>query len=199
MELQRAISDLAEVRERLARLQRFEGYSGLAAAISALGAFVAAFVQRLIAPLPQGAQELHTYLVIWLGCLAAALLLNYGAAGVWLIHHRAPGARSRFRTAALSIGPSIVLGGALSFALVDHGAFALLPGTWFAFYAIGLFASRGSIPNSTMGVTVAFAALALIFLVTPLKELALSWWVMPLGFGIGQLAIGYLIWKDRPA
>lgn len=199
MELQRAISDLAEVRQRLARLQRFEGYSGLAAAISALGAFVAAFVQRLIAPSPQGAQELHTYLVIWLGCLAAALLLNYGAAGIWLIRHRAPGARSRFRTAAISIAPSIVLGGALSFALVDHATFALLPGTWFAFYAIGLFASRGSIPNSTMSVTVAFAALALIFLVTPLKDLALSWWVMPLGFGIGQLAIGYLIWKDRPA
>jgi hypothetical protein len=199
MELQRAISDLAEVRERLARLQRFEGYSGLAAAISALGAFAAAFVQQRIAPLPQGAQELRTYLIIWLGCLGAALLLNYGAAGIWLIRHRVPGARSRFRTAALSIAPSIVLGGALSFALVDHGAFALLPGTWFAFYAIGLFASRGSIPNSTMGVTVAFAALALIFLVTPLKELALSWWVMPLGFGIGQLAIGYLISKDRPA
>jgi hypothetical protein len=199
MELQRAISDLAEVRERLARLQRFEGYSGLAAGISALGAFVAAFVQQRVAPLPQGAQELHTYLPIWLGCLAAALLLNYGAAGIWLIRHRAPGARSRFRTAALSIAPSIVLGGALSFALVDHGAFALLPGTWFAFYAIGLFASRGSIPNSTMGVTIAFAALALIFLVTPLKELALSWWVMPLGFGIGQLAIGYLISRDRPA
>jgi hypothetical protein len=199
MELQRAISDLAEVRERLARLQRFEGYSGLAAGISALGAFVAAFVQQRVAPLPQGAQELHTYLLIWLSCLAAALLLNYGAAGIWLIRHRAPGARSRFRTAALSIAPSIVLGGALSFALVDHGAFALLPGTWFAFYAIGLFASRGSIPNSTMGVTVAFAALALIFLVTPLKELALSWWVMPLGFGIGQLAIGYLISRDRPA
>jgi hypothetical protein len=197
MELQRALSDLAEVRDRLAHLQRFEGYSGLAAAASGLGAFAAAYIQQRLAPSPQAPQELHTYLDIWFGCLAAALLLNYGAAAAWLLRNRAPGARSRFRTAALSIAPSIVLGGALSFALVDHGAYALLPGTWFAFYAIGLFASRGTIPNSTMGITVAFAALAVIFLVTPLKTLALSWWVMPIGFGIGQLAIGYLIWRDH--
>lgn len=197
MELQRAISDLAEVRDRLAHLQRFEGYSGLAAAASAFGALIAASVQQRVAPLPHGPEAIHTYLVIWLSCLAAALLLNYGAAGVWLFKHRAPGARSRFRTAALSIAPSIVLGGALSFALIDLGAYALLPGTWFAFYAIGLFASRGAIPNSTMGITAIFAALALIFLVTPLRTVALSWWVMPLGFGIGQFAIGYLIWRDR--
>jgi hypothetical protein len=48
-----------------------------------------------------------------------------------------------------------------------------------------------------MAVTAAFAALALLFLVTPLEALALSWWVMPLGFGFGQIAIGYLIWRDQ--
>ncbi len=199
MELQRALSDLAEVRERLARLQRFEGYSGVAAAASGLGAILAAFVQQQMAPMPESAGALRAYLIIWLSCLAAALVLNYGAVAVWLLNHRAPGARSRFRTAALSIAPSIVLGGALSVALIDHHAYALLPGTWFAFYAIGLFASRGAIPSSTIGITIGFAALALVFLVTPLNALALAWWVMALGFGIGQLAIGYLIWRDRAA
>jgi hypothetical protein len=197
MELQRALSDLAEVRDRLAHLQRFEGYSGLAAALSGGGALLAAYAQLRVAPSPQTPQALQNYLIIWLACLAAALLLNYGAAGAWLVKHRAPGARSRFRTAAISIAPSVVLGGALSFALVDHGAYALLPGTWFAFYAIGLFASRGALPNSTLAITIAFAALALVFLVTPLRAVALAWWVMPIGFGAGQLAIGYLIWRDR--
>ena len=199
MELQRALSDLAEVRERLARLQRFEGYSGVAAAASGLGAMLAAFVQQRTAPMPASPGDLRSYLIIWLSCLGAALVLNYGAVAVWLLNHRAPGARSRFRTAALSIAPSIVLGGALSFALIDHRAYALLPGTWFAFYAIGLFASRGAIPSSTIGITIGFAALALVFLVTPLNAFALAWWVMALGFGIGQLAIGYLIWRDRGA
>jgi hypothetical protein len=197
MELQRALSDLAEVRDRLAALQRFEGYSGLAAAGSGIAALIAAFLQLRIAPMPVTSEELRTYLTIWLSCLAVALALNYGAVAVWLIEHRAPGARSRFRTAALSIAPSIVLGGALTFALVGHSAFALLPGTWFAFYAIGLFASRGAIPASTFAVTIGFALLAMVFLVTPFDTVALAWWVMPIGFGAGQLAIGYLIWLDR--
>jgi hypothetical protein len=197
MELQRALSDLAEVRDRLAALQRFEGYSGLAAAGSGIAALIAAFLQLRIAPLPVTSEELRAYLTIWLSCLAVALALNYGAVAVWLLEHRAPGERSRFRTAALSIAPSIVLGGALTFALVGHSAFALLPGTWFAFYAIGLFASRGAIPASTFAVTIGFALLAMVFLVTPFDAVALAWWVMPIGFGAGQLAIGYLIWLDR--
>lgn len=197
IEIQRALSDLAEVRDRLAHLQRFEGYSGPAAAASGVVALVAAYVQRRLVPAPHTFEALHTYLAIWLACLAVALTLNYGAVAVWLIKHRGPGARSRFRTAAISIAPSVLLGGALSFALVDHGAYALLPGTWFAFYAIGLFASRGAIPNSTLLITFAFAVLALAFLITPLAALALSWWVMPIGFGLGQLAIGYFIWLER--
>lgn len=197
MELQRALSDLAEVRERLAHLQRFEGYSGPAAAASGLAALVAGLAQYRIAPLPATHDALHTYIVIWLSCLGVGLALNYGAAGLWLLKHRAPGARSRFRTAALSIAPSVLLGGALSAALVSHSAQPLLPGTWFAFYAIGLFASRGTIPAGTLWITVGFAVLGLAFLATPLVAFALAWWVMPLGFGVGQLAIGYLIWTDR--
>lgn len=197
MELQRALSDLAEVRDRLARLQRFEGYSGPAAIASGLVAIAAALVQRVLAPAPALPHEFHTYLTIWFACLGVALTLNYGAVTLWLFEHRAPGARSRFRTAALSIAPSVVLGGALSVALIDHAAFTLLPGTWFAFYAIGLFSSRGAIPASTLVVTAGFAVLALLFLATPLAAVALAWWVMPIGFGAGQCAIGYTIWLER--
>jgi len=97
------------------------------------------------------------------------------------------------------IAPSVLLGGALTAALVAHGMYSLLPGTWFAFYAVGLFASRGAIPSGALPVMVAFAALAVVFLATPLEYVALRWWVMPLGFGVGQLAIGYLLVRERGA
>ena len=104
MELQRALSDLAEVRDRLAALQRFDGYSGLAAAASGLAAFVAAFLQLANrSDAGQSPEAVQAYLTIWLSCLAVALALNYGAVAVWLIKHRAPGARSRFRTAAFRL------------------------------------------------------------------------------------------------
>jgi hypothetical protein len=197
MELERALSDLEEVRDRLAHVQRFEGYSGPAAAASGVCALIAGVVQWRVAPLPQTPDTTLFYVGIWIACLLVALALNYGAVLAWMLKHRGPSAQSQFRTAARSIAPSIVLGGALSLALIENNMVALLPGTWFALYALGLFASRGVIPKSTLGITFGFGALALVFLVTPLVSLALAWWVMPLGFGAGQLAIGYLIWKGR--
>lgn len=195
MDVQRALSDLAEVRGRLAKVQRFEGYSAPAAAASGVCAIAAGLVQLQRTPHPSDAGGLSQYVTIWLACLAVGLLLNYGAAAVWLVKHRGPGSDSRFRSATLSIAPSIVLGGAVSVALIDHSAYGLLPGTWFAFYAIGLFASRGVLPNSCNAITGAFTILALLFLTTPLGSQALSWWVMPLGFGAGQMAIGMLLWR----
>jgi hypothetical protein len=199
VDLQRALSDLAEVRDRLAAVQRFEGYSGPAAAISGFAALIAGVVQFRIAPLPSTSAALHVYVEIWMSCLAVALALNYGTVAAWVLKNRGPGAQSQFRSAARSIAPSVVLGGAITLALLDHAAYAVLPGTWFALYALGLFASRGVIPTSTLPITFAFAALALVFLITPLAQVALAWWVMPLGFGVGQVAIGYLIWRGRPA
>lgn len=199
MELRQAISDLEEVRDRLVGIQRFEGYSAPAAFASGIVALVAGLAQWRIAALPHSQDDFNRYVLIWMSCLAAALVLNYGAVAAWLWNHREPGAASRFRSAARSIAPSVVLGGLLSVALVDRGAYELLPGTWFAFYAVGLFASRNAIPQATLAVTLGFTALAALFLVSPLRAIAPAWWVMPLGFGIGQVAIGALIWRERPA
>lgn len=197
MELQRALLDLEEVRDRLVRVQRFEGYSAPAAVASGIGALVAGYVQWRTVPLPADASAQHAYVLIWMSCLAAALALNYGAVAAWVWKQRGPGAASRFRSAARSIAPAIVLGGLLTLALIDRGAYSLLPGTWFALYSIGLLASRDAIPTSTLPVTLGFCTLAALFLVSPLQSIALAWWVMPLGFGVGQIAIGSLIWKER--
>jgi hypothetical protein len=197
MEIEQALSDLAEVRDRLVTVQRFEGYSAVAAIASGIVAIAAGCVQFLWAPIPTTADAHHRYVAIWMTCLAVALALNYGAVALWVVRHRGPGTTSRFRSAARSIAPSVVVGGLLTVALIDRSAYALLPGTWFALYSLGLFASRSAVPDSTFVVTLGFAALAALFLVSPLQGTALAWWVMPLGFGIGQIAVGWLIWRER--
>jgi hypothetical protein len=197
VEIERALSDLAEVRDRLVRVQRFEGYSALAAIASGVGALVAGYVQLRTTPLPAAPDALQRYVAIWMSCLAVALVLNYGAVAIWVFRHRGPAAASGFRTAARSIAPSIVLGGLMTVALIDRHAYGLLPGTWFALYSLGLFASRDVIPRATFAVTLGFAALAALFLVSPLQAIALAWWVMPAGFGIGQIAVGALIWREH--
>jgi hypothetical protein len=197
MELNRALSDLEEVRGRLARIQRFEGYSAPAAAASGAFALTAGIAQARVAPFPPFHGQVHTYLTIWFLCAGAALAINYGAAAIWLLCHRSAHDRSQFRSAAASIAPSVILGAAITVALCHYGAYALLPGTWFALYAIGLFASRTQIPDGSIYVTIGFAALAVAFLATPLVDIALTWWVVPLGFAFGQLAIGALLWESR--
>lgn len=197
MEIERALSDLEEVRDRLVRVQRFEGYSAPAAFASGLVALLAGCVQLKMTVFPATPEALSRYVLIWISCLAVALALNYGAVAVWVLGNRGPGARSRFRSAARSIAPAVVLGGLLTVALIDRSAYELLPGTWFALYSIGLFASREAIPAATLPITIGFGVLAALFLVSPLRNVALAWWVMPLGFGFGQIAIGSLIWRER--
>lgn len=151
MELQRALSDLEEVRDRLSRVQRFEGYSAPASAASGLVALLCGAVQLRVAPLPKTPAEIGAYLGIWLSCLAVGLALNYGAVAAWVFKRHSAFSQGQFRSAARSIAPSIVLGGALTLGLVNHALYALLPGTWFALYALGLFASRGAIPKPVLG------------------------------------------------
>lgn len=196
MNRQQAAADLAEVRLRLAGVQRFPGFSGVAAAASGVVGIAAGILQGLVAPHPASAAQLHLYLTIWLGTLAVALGLNYGAVGIWLIRNHGRHAVEQSRLAAVAILPSIVFGGTLTLALADADVWRVLPGIWYGAYAVGLLASRTLVPASVLTVAGAFGVAA-IALLLPFSAFALAWWVMPLGFGIGQIAIGVCLARDR--
>ncbi len=196
IEVNRAIADLAEVRDRLASLQRFRGISGWAAVASGVTALAAGVVQAATVPHPVSAADRHVYILIWLTCLASALALNYGAIVAWTIRHWTARARTEMRSVGMSIVPAIAAGGVLSIALVDRGLFSLLPGMWCATYALGLFAARAMVPAAVTVVAIAFGAAATVLLLAPRID-PLAWWVMPLVFGAGQVAIGVLVLAER--
>jgi hypothetical protein len=195
MEVRQALADLAEVRGRLATVQRFDGYSGTAAIASGLVAIVAGAVQGLVAPQPHGAHDVQAYLVIWLMCLGFALAINYGAILAWRARNSGPQAAVQFRTVGMSIIPAIAAGGVITLALVIRGLDELLPGMWCATYALGLFASRALVPRDVVLVAVAFGAIATALFLTPGFN-PLAWWIMPLAFGGGQIAIGTMVLID---
>jgi hypothetical protein len=197
MEVRRALADLAEVRDRLASVQRFDGYSGTAAIASGAVALAAGAVQVLLAPHPRIAAEHTAYLGIWLGCLSVALVFNYGAILLWRTRNRGLQARAQIRTVGMSILPAIAAGGVITLALVARGLVELLPGMWCATYALGLFASRATVPRSVVYVAMAFGAAATILLLVPAVD-PLAWWVMPVVFGGGQIVIGVSVRRERP-
>ena len=196
MEFERALADLEEVRDRLAACQQFKGYSGPAAAASGAIAIAAGLIQWALIPRPQTDAEMHTYLIVWFGCLVVALLLNYGALGVWYAQNAGRQERVRTRSAGITLLPAIALGAVLSLALILHGFIWMLPGVWYASYAVGLFASRAMVPKGAIPLAAAFGIVGAVLLLTPDTSLPLAWWVMPLGFGVGQIFIGWLLFRE---
>jgi hypothetical protein len=197
MEVERALADLAEVRDRLASCQQFRGYSGPAAAFSGIGAIAAGIVQLIVAPAPVTTMQIQAYFLIWCVCLSIALVANYGALAIWYVRTAGVQARSQTRTAGLSILPAVVLGAILSAALYLHGMYWMLPGVWYACYAVGLFASRSMVPRQVAAAGVFFAFAGAALLLTPDSTLPLSWWVMPLGFGVVQTYIGWVLAREE--
>jgi len=196
MEFERALADLEEVRDRLAACQQFKGYSGPAAAASGAIAVIAGIVQLALIPRPSTAADARTYLIVWFGCLLIALVLNYGALGMWYAQNAGRQERVRTRSAGITLLPAIVLGAVLSLSLILHGSIWMLPGVWYASYAVGLFASRAMVPKGALPLAAAFGIAGAVLLLSPDTTAPLSWWVMPLGFGLGQIFIGWLLLRE---
>lgn len=195
-DLERALADIAEVRERLGHVQRFKGYSGIAAITSGAFALAAGLVQALLVPSVHTPHQGHLYFALWFVCCAASILVNYGAIAHWYVNDAT--ARDRWQTATvgLSILPSLVLGAMLSVAFLRANLFAYLPAVWYGCYGVGLFASRTMVPRGVLPVAAAFLIAGVALLFAP-PQIALSWWVLALGFGAGQILIGTTVMRER--
>lgn len=188
-DLERALADIAEVRDRLGHMQRFKGYSGVAAMLSGLFAMGAGVVQLMLVPAVSSAHDARLYFSIWFVCCFAAMLVNYSTIAHWYVNDAS--AREKWQTATVgfSILPAVVVGAALSFALLRVQMMPLLPGVWCACYGTGLFASRTTLPPAAVWTAAAFMCAGMVLMFVP-PAIALAWWVLPLTFGIGQLTIG---------
>lgn len=195
-DLERALADIAEVRERLGHAQRFKGYSGVAAIASGLFALVGGVLAALLVPVVRTPHQGHIYFAVWLVCCAAAMLLNYGAIAHWYVTDAT--ARERWQTATVgfAILPSLLLGAALSFALLLANLYEFLPAVWYGCYGVGLFASRTMVPRPVVVVAAGFLLSGIALAFTP-PTIALRWWVPAFGFCAGQMLIGYWIIRER--
>jgi len=193
-EIERALLDIAEVRERLGASQKFKGYSGIASILSGAFAIVAGIVQAVL--LPDPVRGPHVYFAIWLICCAASVIVNYGAIAHWFVSDESVRDRWQTRTVGLAILPAVVLGAALSFALYDAGQTGFLPGVWCACYGAGLFASRTMVPRGVVPVAALFMLTGIALLFVP-PAIALQWWIPASAFGLGQIAIGAFVLHER--
>ena len=193
-EIERALLDIAEVRERMGAAQKFKGYSGVASIVSGGFAIAAGVVQALLVPNAVVAPQL--YFAIWLVCCTAAVIVNYGAIAHWFVSDASVRDRWQTRTVGLAILPAVVLGAALSFALFNVGQAGFLPGVWCACYGAGLFASRTMVPRGVVPIATGFMLVGIALLFAP-PAFALQWWIPALAFGLGQIGVGAFVLRER--
>jgi len=153
-------------------------------------------LQALLVAVPHTAYDARVYASIWLVCGTAAAIVNYGSIAHWFVSDASARDRWQTRTVGLAILPAVALGAAITLALLMRGAFAYLPGVWYGCYGVGLFASRTMLPRDVLPIAAFFLVAGIALLFTP-TAIALAWWVLPIGFGVGQIAIGVLVARDR--
>jgi len=201
VELRDALSQIAEIRARVAASERFRGYRAVPVALSGGFAIPAALLQPHL--LPDPAANLLGYLALWL--TTAFLGAAVSASGVWLRHRHGddPLAKQRTWLAVSQFVPCLAAGGLVTLVIARHAPThaALLPGLWQVFFSLGVFASARLLPKPVVGVGVFYLAAGTVNLTFAGGPAAFSPWAMGLPFAVGQFATaGILYWhleRDR--
>lgn len=196
MDLRDALSQIAEIRQQVARTETFRGYRALPVALSGALAWLAGGLQAILLPAPE--ERIGAYLALWLSAALASLVMT-GAVMLWHARHAAsPLARSLTRLAVLQFLPALIAGGLVTAVLVRFaaGSVWLLPGLWSILFSLGVFASHRLLPPATFWIGAWYLGAGLLVLALAQSEQALSPWAMAVPFGVGQLlAAGVLYWS----
>ncbi len=195
MNHERAVREITEIRERMARSQDFRGFAPLAVAATGLLAFGGGAVQRSLLPSP--AQDLGRYLALW--TLVAALGFTAAAWGIWSRSRRNHSQLGRQKTihAVEQVLPSLVVGGLLTLFVYRGAPEAgwMLPGLWSLVFGLGAFAARPLLSPASVWVGVYYVAAGTLCLSRGQGLQPLAAWQMELCFGGGQLLGAAILYR----
>ena len=194
MELNEALSQITEIRQRMAGAQVFRGYRAVTTAFSALLAIGAAVGQSVW--IPQPAEHLGAYIALW---VSAAVLSSIVVGAEIILRHWRMASPMRRDITILAIEqfiPSVVAGGLLTFVLWrSPQTLWILPGLWAILFGLGILASGRLLPRGVSWVGAFYLAAGMVCLAVAKDADAFSPWAMGVTFGVGQfLAAGALYW-----
>ncbi len=196
MELREALTQIAEIRTRIAETERFRGYRAVPVAASGVAAAVAGFVQSRLKVDP--VLNLGDYLTIWVSTAAIAALI--AGSGIWLRFHSGVDRLAREMTwlAVGQFAPCLGAGALVTIAIVRHAPehAALLPGLWQVFFSLGVFASCRLLPKAIALIGIFYLIAGVYNLMQSHGDSAFAPWSMAIPFGLGQFGTGALLyWK----
>ena len=194
MELREAMSQIAEIRQQMARTEVFRGYRSVPVAFSGVLACAASVAQGLWIPEPT--RDVSSYLTLWIGAAA----IGIAAAALEMViraRHSTRWAREQTWLAVEQFLPCVVAGGLTTLVLVrfSESILWILPGLWSILFSLGIFASRRLLPGAVVWVAFYYLFAGLCCLAAAQGESALSPWAMGVPFGGGQLLAAAVLYR----
>lgn len=192
VDVARALDQIAEIHQQMAKGEVYRGYRSLPIAASGLVGLAAAWLQ----PAHLGTADPIGFVVYW-----AAIAIGAGFVGSSEIIYNyvvreSVSARRHTRKVVGQFLPSVVAGAAIAvcFTHLSAGLVALLPGLWAICFGIGTFASRPYLPRASGWVALFYYAAGFLLLwIARGPEPLTGWWVGG-PFGAGQLMAALVLW-----
>ncbi|MFH0878676.1 MAG: hypothetical protein V2A34_03090, partial [Lentisphaerota bacterium] len=172
-----ALSQVQKLQDLILEKRQFTGYSGrarMASGVVTLGG--ASVLGSAWYPQTPGA-----HLLGWGAVLLVAVLLNYVGVAYWFFFDADVRRNPRMLKPALDAIPALVVGGALSAALMISRQYDLLFGVWMCLYGLAQVAYRLSLPAGIYRVGLCYIACGLGCLLAP-QHSFLNPWPMGIAF-----------------
>jgi hypothetical protein len=192
VDVPRALHQIAEIHQQIAKGEVYRGYRSLPLAASGLMGLAAAWLQ----PATLGTADPIGFVLYW-----AAIAVGAGFVGSseiiysYAVHQDGPGRRQTRRVIGQFL-PSVAGGAAIavSFTHLSAALVPLLPGLWAICFGIGTFASRPYLPKASGWIALFYYAAGFTLLWIARGPAPLTgWWVGGV-FGVGQLLAALVLW-----
>jgi hypothetical protein len=191
-DLNKALSDISNIRRQVAHSTEFRGYGPATLAGTGALAVAAAAAQALW--LPDPASHVAAYLSIWIAtaALSAVLIGTEMHARTQRIHSGM--ADEMIRMAVEQFLPAVGVGGLVTLVLVRFvpGAVWMIPGMWQVIFSLGVFSSCRFLPRA-VAMAGAWYLLTGLTLMALADNRALSPWAMGIPYGAGQILVAGIL------
>jgi hypothetical protein len=192
MDISRALNQIEDIHQQLAKGEVYRGYRSLPIAASGLLGLAAAWFQAS----GLGAADPIGFVLYWCG---TAICAGFVGASEIVYNYVVRDDRVTRRRTRLVVGqflPSILAGAIItaSFLRLGGSLVTLLPGLWAICFGLGVFASRPYLPRASGWVALFYYAAGILLLwiahdAQPLR----AWWVGGT-FGVGQLLAALVLY-----
>jgi len=195
MQLREALSQITEIRSRIAQTETFRGYRSATTAFSGMLAIVAATIQSVWIENPT--ERYGEFLCLWIGVAVISLVVT--ATELVVRSYRSSSAMSveLTRLAILQFLPCLVAGGLLTYVFVLYSTESIwmLPGLWAVLFSLGVFASCRLLPSPIVWVGTHYLISGILCLVLARGTAALSPMSMVVTFGLGQFLSASILYS----